>query len=341
MNYKKLEKICSLCGSSGDEKAVREYIISEIKDYTDSYFTDPLGNLIVHKKGKQKPEKKVMFAAHMDEVGFMITGIKSDGTLAFDAVGGIDADVVIGRQVYIPYADCYGVTGTKPIHRLSKKQREEAPVFSSMYIDIGAENEKEAKKLIPLGTYAYFADEMTKLGGNKICSKAIDDRAGCQILIDMIKSDMKYDTEFLFSVQEEIGLRGAGAGAYTINPDIAIVIETTTAADIDSSEGAERVCVLGEGPVILYRDRRTMYDRELYNLAVSVAEKNGIKWQTKTKVAGGNDSGSIQISRGGVKTLAVSVPCRYLHSPSTVMDMGDYELCEKLAEKLAEAVVEV
>ena len=182
---------------------------------------------------------------------------------------------------------------------------------------------------------------MTKLGGNKICSKAIDDRAGCQILIDMIKSDMKYDTEFLFSVQEEIGLRGAGAGAYTINPDIAIVIETTTAADIDSSEGAERVCVLGEGPVILYRDRRTMYDRELYNLAVSVAEKNGIKWQTKTKVAGGNDSGSIQISRGGVKTLAVSVPCRYLHSPSTVMDMGDYELCEKLAEKLAEAVVEV
>ena len=210
-----------------------------------------------------------------------------------------------------------------------------------MYIDIGAENEKEAKKLIPLGTYAYFADEITKLGGNKICSKAIDDRAGCQILIDMIKSDMKYDTEFLFSVQEEIGLRGAGAGAYTINPDIAIVIETTTAADIDSSEGAERVCVLGEGPVILYRDRRTMYDRELYNLAVSVAEKNGIKWQTKTKVAGGNDSGSIQISRGGVKTLAVSVPCRYLHSPSTVMDMGDYELCEKLAEKLAEAVVEV
>ena len=204
-----------------------------------------------------------------------------------------------------------------------------------------APKSKEAKKLIPLGTYAYFADAITKLGGNKICSKAIDDRAGCQILIDMIKSDMKYDTEFLFSVQEEIGLRGAGAGAYTINPDIAIVIETTTAADIDSSEGAERVCVLGEGPVILYRDRRTMYDRELYNLAVSVAEKNGIKWQTKTKVAGGNDSGSIQISRGGVKMLAVSVPCRYLHSPSTVMDMGDYELCEKLAEKLAEAVVEV
>lgn len=341
MNYEKLKEICSIYGTSGDEKNVREYIISEIKDYADYYIEDPLGNLIVHKKGRKPADKKIMLASHMDEVGLMITGYKSDGTLAFDSVGGINADVVIGRQVYIPSADCIGVTGTKPIHRLTRNQREEPPKFSSMYIDIGVSGEEEAKKIVSLGDYAYFTGDMTKLGGNKICSKAIDDRAGCLILVDMIKSELEYDMDFLFSVQEEIGLRGAGVGAYTVDPDIAIVVETTTAADIDSSQGADRVCVLGDGAVILYRDRRTMYDRELYNLAVSVADENNIKWQTKTKIAGGNDSGAIQSSRCGVRIIAVSVPCRYLHSPSTVMDADDYDSCERLVKKLAEAVIEL
>lgn len=331
---KNLKSICGIYGTSGDEASVREYIISEISDYADSYKTDNLGNLIVHKSGRKKLSKKVMLAAHMDEVGFIINSINSDGTLEFAAVGGINPDVVIGRQLYFPQKNIYGIVGTKPIHRLTKKERQKKAEFSSLYIDIGAENAKEAEKLISLGDMAYFDDSFKTIGGNKIISKAIDDRAGCLMLIDLIKSELPYDIDFVFTVQEEIGLRGASAAAFSVNPDIAIVFETTTAADLEAAEDGERVCVLGDGAVILYRDRRTMYDRDLYKLAVDTAEKNNIKWQTKTKIAGGNDSGAIQIAADGAKVLALSVPCRYLHSPSTVMQLDDYDSVFELGKCL-------
>jgi endoglucanase len=330
MNFNDLKNISSLFGTSGDESRVRDHIISQIKDYAD-YSVDNLGNLICHKKGKT-PQKKIMLAAHMDEVGFIVTNVNSDGSLDFDMVGGINPDVVLGRTLYFPDHDLYGVVGTKPVHRLSAEERKKPVKFSDMYIDAGFDSDTDCP-VLP-GDTAYFAQTFQKFGGEKVCGKAIDDRAGCLMMIDLIKSDLDTDLWFLFSVQEEIGLRGAGAGSFAVQPDIALVLETTTAADIEGSEGGDRVCVLGEGAVILYKDRRTMYSRELYKKAVETAEKYGIKWQTKTRVAGGNDSGAIQTAGKGAEVLALSVPCRYLHSPSTVMQTSDYDAVYDLTLKL-------
>ncbi|MBQ7959584.1 MAG: M42 family metallopeptidase [Oscillospiraceae bacterium] len=322
-----LKELCLLNGGSGDEKAVREFIINEIKDYCD-YRTDNLGNLICEKKGKETPKSKIMIAAHMDEVALIITSVKSDGSLAFSAVGGIEPATIMGKRVTVNGLS--GVIGSPAVHNLSASEKDENPKMSSLYIDIGAENKEEAEKYVSLGDMAYFDSEFIELGDGKIRCKAIDDRAGCGMMIDMIKGDIPFDTTFVFTVQEEIGTRGAKTSTFSVNPDIAIVLETTTAADIPLSEGDKKVCIQKKGAVVSFMDRGTIYDRELYKLAFSVANQKGIPVQTKSVVAGGNDSGAIHITGDGVRTMAISIPCRYLHSPSCVADKSDIKACYDL-----------
>lgn len=330
----RLREICQINGASGDEGRVREYIKSHI--HADEVTVDPLGNLIVFKKGHKTPENKIMFAAHMDEVGFMITDITPEGFLHIGAVGGINPSVVIGRALQLE-SGAYGVVGTKAFHQQSADERKEFPEIESLLLDIGASSRSEAEKLAPLGSTAYFCDDFFEFGDGYVKGKAIDDRAGCLIMMDMINSDLEYDAWFVFTVQEEVGTRGAKAAAFSVAPDIAFVLETTTACDIAGVSGAKRVCELGRGAVISYMDRGTVYDRGLYSLAFDTAKNNDIPVQTKTLVAGGNDSGAIHISAGGVRTCAVSVPCRYLHSPSCVIKMSDFYAVRSLIEKLLSA----
>lgn len=336
-----LEELCRLNGASGDEAKVRDYIKSHIK--ADKVFTDNLGNLIVFKKGRKAPEKKIMFAAHMDEVGFMVTDISEDGFLSFGAVGGINSAVAIGRAMRLERGDgeIFGVVGTKAIHQQSKDERAKMPSFDEMYLDIGASSGKEAEKLVSRGSYAYFDADFFGFGNGFIKGKAIDDRAGCLIMMDMINGEPEYDAWYAFTVQEEIGTRGAKAAAFTIAPDIAIVLETTTACDIAGVSGSKKVCGLGKGAVVSYMDRGTVYDKALFSLAFDTAKANGIAVQTKTLIAGGNDSGSIHVSCGGVRTCAISVPCRYLHSPSCVIKESDYYAVKALAEKMLSAAAEL
>ena len=331
-----LKELCLINGVSGDEDRVREYISGKVGGYCDEMTTDNLGNLICFKKGR-KSAKKLMVCAHMDEVGFIITSINGDGTLAFDMVGGIDPSVVIGRQVTVGDG-IKGVVGATAVHNLSKEQRESAPTFSSLYIDIGAADKAEAEKHVRPGDCAYFDSEFTELGGGRIKSKAIDDRAGCAMMIKLMQEELEYDTWFVFNVQEEIGLRGSRVSAFTVAPDFALVLESTTAGDIDGVIGAKRVCSVGKGAVVGFMDRSTIYDKELYRLAFDLAEKNGIPCQTKTMIAGGNDSGAIHISGKGVRTIALSLPCRYLHSPSSVIQWSDLEDSYKLVKLLVKEI---
>lgn len=340
MMLKYIEELSSLYGVSGNEDAVREYIISVI-DGKCEYNVDNLGNLIVFKKGKKTPKKKLMIAAHMDEVGFIITYINSDGTLCFDTVGGVNADVVAGRQIVLCKNGIRGVIGSKAVHNMSDSERKEKVKVSKLCIDIGASSREEAEKYVSTGDFASFAAKFTMLGNGRVCSKAIDDRAGCAIMLDMIENEIEYDTYFAFTVQEEVGLRGATAAAFGVNPDFAIVLETTTASDISAVSGAQRVCELGKGAVVSYMDRRTIYDKALYELCFETARENKIPCQTKTMVAGGNDSGAIHISGNGVRTLAISAPCRYLHSPACVADMSDIEACSKLVNLLIPRIFEL
>lgn len=333
-----LKELCRLNGASGDEARVREFIKSHIT--ADEVTVDNLGNLLVFKKGRKTPKNKIMFAAHMDEVGFMITDISEDGFLSFGAVGGIDPAVVLGRALKLE-SGAVGVVGTKAIHQQSKDERKQMPGFGELYLDIGASSKEEAEKHALRGSFAYFDEDFFRFGDGFIKGKALDDRAGCLVMMDMINGEPEYDAWYAFTVQEEIGTRGAKAAAFSTSPDIAFVLETTTACDISGVSGGKKVCELGKGAVVSYMDKGTVYDRELYALALETAKASGIPAQTKTLIAGGNDSGSIHVSRSGVRTCAISVPCRYLHSPSCVIKESDYRAVRDLAEKMLSAAAEL
>lgn len=328
-----LKTLCLLNGISGDEGSVREYILSRIKGKAE-VTVDPLGNVIAFCKGRKKPKNKIMISAHMDEVGMIVNYINSDGTLKVTPVGGIDERVVFARRVSVGKNGLTGVVGGKAIHTLKDDERKKAVPFSDFNIDIGADSKEEAQKLVSLGDSVCFEGEFCRFGDDFIRCKAIDDRAGCAIMLRLIDEGVEYDTFFTFVVQEEVGLRGSTCATYTVAPDIAFVLESTTAADIPSASGADRVCELGKGPVVSFMDRRTIYDKELYDIAFETAKENNIVCQTKTKVAGGNDAGAIHLSRGGVRTCAVSLACRYLHSPSCVIKGSDFENTFKLIKLL-------
>lgn len=330
-----LKKLCTENGISGCEKPVREIIINEIKDYVTECKIDNLGNIIAFKKGKKASGNKLMISAHMDEVGFIVTDVDRDGYIKFDEVGGIDRRVLPGRSVKIN--DINGVIGVKPIHLCGADERKSILKYSSMYIDIGANNREEALKYVGLGDSITF-ESVYNENDYTIMSKALDDRAGCFIMIEMIKSELEYDTYFTFVTQEEVGLHGSKVAAYSVAPDFSIVLESTTAADIPEIAESKQVCNVGKGAVIGYMDRRTIYDKGLIERAKKISDEENIKLQFKRAVAGGNDAGAIHESRGGVRTLAISLPCRYLHSQISLISKNDIDDVYKLAVLLSKDI---
>ena len=324
-------------GISSREDDVRSYIIDKIKDEKScSFIVDNLGNLIVEKKGKSAPLNKIMIDAHMDEVGLIVSYITSDGFLKIHNVGGINEKVLLGRTVKVN--NLTGVIGIKPVHLLSKEKSKDIPEMEDLCIDIGVASREEAEKYVSLGDSVSFASEYTEFGKDNefIKAKALDDRLGCAIMLDLLLSEMEYDVTFTFTVQEEVGCRGAITATNRVKPDYAIALECTTASDISGFDGEKKVCSLSGGAVVSFMDRSTVYPRDLYRKAMAVVKEKNIKAQTKTMVAGGNNAGQIHKSADGVKCLAVSVPCRYLHSPSCVIKKSDVEEVKKLVVELVD-----
>ena len=332
-----LKELCEINGTSGREHKVREYIISKLGDIP--YTVDALGSVIVELKGEKRAKNKVMVAAHMDEVGFIATYVCDDGLIKFDTVGGILPAVMSGRKVCFENGT-QGVIGSKPVHLSSESEKNTLLTEDKLYIDIGAADKKEALNYVLPGDTAVFAADYMEIG-EKIVSKALDDRTGCAIMLKMIEDGVKYDTVFAFTVQEEAGLRGAGCVANRVCPDYSIVLEATTASDVAGVSDSARVCVQGEGAVLSFMDNSTIYDKDVFKTALSLGEEKGIRVQVKTAVAGGNDSGIIHKSGFGVKAAAISAPCRYIHSQSNMLKKSDitacYELAKALSEKLADA----
>ena len=273
MELKKLlETLTALRGISGREDAVREAILAEIKDHCESWTVDNLGNLLVEKKGRARAAKRVQFSAHMDEVGFIVTYIEEDGTLRFTPVGGVMASVTAARPVLVGANALPGIIGTKPIHLMEKSEHEEYAKTSDMAIDIGASSREEAQKLVKVGDMVTFAGGFTPMG-DLVRAKAIDDRAGCALLIKLIQSDLPYDCCFSFTVQEETGCAGAKAAAYSLAPELAVAVEGTTAGDIPGAPAHKVVCRVGKGPVVSFMDKGTIYTRELYDAAFAAAQR--------------------------------------------------------------------
>ena len=333
MNFELLKDLCMLNGTSGDEKNVRDFIISRLPEDCD-YAVDPLGNLIVNKKGETEPKNKVALFAHMDEVGFIVTYITDDGFVNVASVGGIDNSALFGKKLTINGQ--VGVAGAKAIHQCSSDEAKKIPEITDVSVDFGFESREEAEKYISLGDFGYFKSDFIEFGNDMIKSKALDDRLGCAVMLELLQEKSKINYTCVFTVQEEIGTRGATVSAYTVNPDYAIVIETTTASDIPDTPENKKVCKVGKGAVVSFMDRGTIYNKDLYKKAREIADKNGIANQTKTVVAGGNDASAIHKSAGGIKTIAVSLPCRYIHSSASVGSKVDMESVKSLANALLE-----
>lgn len=331
-----MKELTQLRGISGCEDAVRDHIIQKIQGHCDSCEVDNMGNLIVHKKGERQGAKKVLFSAHMDEVGFIVTHISKEGMLHFETVGGVLPAVTAGRPVLVGKNAIPGVIGTRPIHLLTPEERKEYAKVEDMRIDIGAKDKEDAQRMVSPGDPVTFIGPWKELGPDSILARAIDDRAGCALLMELLQKDLPYDCDFAFVVQEETGCAGSKAVAFSQRPDIVVVVESTTAGDLPSAPEGRQVCKMKAGPVISFMDKGTIYPWELYQRATKIAEEAGIPWQTKEGVFGGNDARSYASSAAGAKVLAVSLPVRYLHSANTLVDKEDIQNTSKLLALLAQ-----
>ena len=369
INKELFKKLCLAFGPSGNEDEVRSIIIDEIKNKADDYYVDKVGNVIAFKKGAKVPEKKRLFAAHMDEVGFMVTAVDGDGYLKLKPVGGIENAVILGKQAVVGEKRLAGVFGGKPVHLLSGDEWRNAR--ANIYLDIGArkkedkkdekqedkdkkenkdennnkkDEKKEEQKPVEAGEFAVFKSDYLEFGQDKVKSKAIDDRFGCYILIEMIGAELEFDSWFAFTICEEIGLRGAKTAAHIIQAERAVIFEATTAGDIYNkkdefdTKNKNKVCELGGGAVISLMDHGTIYNKELVRLALDTAGSKNIKTQLKQAAAGGTDAGAIHKAGAGAEVLAVALPTRYIHSPSCVADYKDMEACLKLALELEKVI---
>lgn len=335
-----VKTLCYLSGVSGNEDEVREYILERAMPHADKIITDPMGNLLVFKKGAAAPAETVMLCAHMDEVGAIVTAITDEGYLRFDFIGGMDRRVVIGAKVYIGAQRVPGIIGLKAHHLVRDDEEKTIPKVGAMYIDVGAQSRDEAQELALLGDTVVFDDTVVEFGDGWLKAKALDDRIGCAVLLKLLESELACDCWFAFTAQEEVGMRGAAAAAYKIAPDLALVVEGTTAADLPGVDEGRQICRPGDGPVIPFMDHGTIYNRELFTRITRLADDNGIKWQTKQTIAGGTDAASIQRSRAGVSTAGIACAVRNIHSPACIAKISDIESVYRLTRLFLQSLAE-
>ncbi|MFN3692211.1 MAG: M42 family metallopeptidase [Fervidobacterium sp.] len=321
-----LKDLTQLKGVSGFEDDVREYIRENIKDKVDEIFVDRLGNLIALKKGIGKG-KKILLDAHMDEVGFMVTNINEDGTLSFAPVGGVDTRVVIGKKVQVG-KETIGVIGYKAVH-LQKEGLMNTPKYHELKIDIGAKTKQEAEKNVKIGDMVSFTTEYEETE-EFIIAKALDDRCGCSILMDLIdeNAESENDIYFAFTVQEETGLRGPAVLAEQLNVDIALAIETTTSGDDPELEKQLWSTHLGNGPAITFMHSGYVVHQEMFERLVQTAKEIGVPFQYKMRTVGGTNARRYALT--GIPSGVLSVPARYIHSPVSMINKKDYENTFKL-----------
>ena len=327
-----IEKLALCFGPTSCEGEVEAAIREELANSRAELSTDRMGNLTAHLPSPAGAPL-ILLSAHMDEVGFMITDIEEKGYLRFDTLGGIDKAVLAGRAVLLgdETRRVRGVIAAKGIHQQSAEERKALPKTEDLYIDIGTQSREETEALLERGDFGTFDTPFCRFGedGAFIKCKALDDRLGCALLIEVLRAvenrALPLDLWFCFTVREEIGKSGAAVTANRIQPDVAIVLETTAIADVAGVGSARRVATVGEGGVLSLLDRSAIYDRTLVDFALQTGKQHGIPVQVKRYVSGGNDAAHIQRSGVGVRCMALSAATRYLHAPVSVAAVRDYE----------------
>ena len=324
-----LEELSNAFGPSGCEDEVRRTLARALHGKVDELQTDALGNLIAFKRGTGPgPRLKVMVDAHIDEVGLMITRFEKNGLLGFRAVGGIDERLLLAKGVVIGQDRIRGVILAPPIHLTKEEQRKQVIKIDQLVIDIGATSQDEAKGMVKVGDYVAFDTRFQVLsrdGWRTVKGKAFDDRAGCAAAAALVEEEYPADLYLSFSAQEEVGLRGARVAAFRIEPDVAFALEGTVCDDTPKKEDVSPTSELGKGPAITLMDHSFIADRRLVRLLTETAETEGIPYQFKQPGVGGTDAGAIHLTKAGVPSVAVAVPCRYIHAPVSLMSLNDFD----------------
>lgn len=327
-----LQQLSDAVGVASSEKEVRLLLRDLIADHVDEWRVDSMGNLLAVKRGSGDGDLRVMVDAHMDEVGMMITDIDSDGTLKFDTVGGIADETLLGKSVQVGPKKITGVIGARPIHLLKGDQRNSVVKGDSMRIDIGASKKENASAKVKVGQTATFLTSYQE-SGRVAMGKALDNRAGCAALVELLRRDpYPFDLHAAFTVQEEVGLRGAQVAAYAIQPDVALVLECTPAYDLPNKRDISPNVWLGQGPSLYVMDAGTIQDPRFVRHIMRTAQNNDIPFQVRQPGGGGTNTGAIQRVHGGVVAATIATPARYIHAPTSMINLDDFDNVVRLAE---------
>lgn len=332
-----LKELTALRAPSGWEDEARSFIRKEaerlLAGREGEITSDSIGNLYVTKKGTDAGKPHVMLCAHMDEVGLIVRFATEEGLLKVDCVGGVDPRVVISKRVIVGEKAVPGVVGLKAVHLMSKADRENPPTWEQISVDIGAKTREEAEELCPPGSYATFECEYREFGDGFVKTKALDDRVGCAILLDLLeKSEYAGDITFAFTVQEEVGMRGAKIAAKRVMPDMAVILEGTAACDMGMPDLHKQVTVCGKGAALRFMDKRMITDWKLLECAKRAAKEKDIPVHMRKGVSGTTDASAIHVTGAGIPCLVISVPCRYIHSPLSVAKLSDIDAVRDLTE---------
>jgi len=329
-----LEALSNAPGVSGGESAVRDALIGMVRDKVDALEIDAMGSLVARIEpapasgragGSARARRKgphVMLCAHMDEVGLLVTAINKDGRLRMRKVGGIDNRILVGQVFRVGPAGLRGVVGCLPPHLVPRSERDKVTPVEDLYLDLGSSSREEVEERVAIGDYAVF-DTTYERWGSVAKGKAFDDRAGCAVLASLVQRRPPVPVTAVWTVQEEVGLRGAAAAARRVSPDLAIVLEGTASGEMPRVDRAESAPRMGEGPALTIQDRSLMADRRLVDRIQSVAREKRIPTQWKRPGIGGTDAGRIAISGTGVPAAVISAPCRYIHAPAAYLDLRD------------------
>ncbi len=327
-----LKNLTEAVGVSSGEQEIRQLILDLIKDHVDEWHVDAMGNLIALKKGTGASALRILVDAHMDEVGLMITGYDGNGTLKFAPVGGFNERTLLGKVVQVGPDKRIGVIGARPVHLLDSSERDSVVKLDTMRIDIGAKDKDAAKEKVKVGELAAFVTVYEEVGQCAI-GKAFDNRAGCAALVELLRAaPYPFDLTASFSVQEEVGLRGATVVGYSVNPDAALVLECTPAYDLPNKEDVSANVSLGHGPSIYVMDGVTIQDPRLVSHITKTAVAHNIPFQIRRPGGGGTNTATIQRSRGGIPAATIAVPGRHAHTPTMMINLDDYKHVVQLAE---------
>jgi len=339
-----LEKLSNACGIAGREEEVRGLMKKVLKPYVDELKEDNLGNVIGIKKGKKKAPR-IMLAAHMDEIGLLVKTISKEGFLQFAKIGGIDDRILLAQKVivYTEKKPLDGIVGSKPPHIQKEEERKKAITFDKLFIDIGAEDDKAARRMgVKIGDPIGFDIKFAKAGKNIVMGKAFDDRVGCAVMAETMKRLRKTDCTVyaVGTVQEEVGLRGATTAAFGIYPDVGIALDVTVAGDIPGVKEVEAPIKIRKGPSITVADKGLITHPKVLKLLIDAAEENEVPYQLETGLPGSTDAARISLTREGVPSGVISIPTRYIHSPASLLSLKDVENTVKLTVAAVQKVPE-